>query len=232
MERRAGIGNQAGEVTITVKYGTLVETCTVFVVVRPTADAIANANSNNVTFNTNYGRIDVIWLGTDNTEKDEPNEPELYENLGNQKLMPIIWDQTAGEWQEYTKTDNSWYNYRGANGRVDERQSQWANARNIDGSYFVWIPRFAYRITYYESQTSTQPTGYYDGDGMWRASDASVKYLLDNGIEKVEHNGYSYIVHPAFMKDNDKVGLDNYDRGGWKISRCVIKYNRKCIWRI
>ncbi len=97
----------------------------------------------------------------------------------------------------------------------DAKTCYWVNATNSDGSYFVWIPRYAYRITYYENQETTQPTGYYDGNGIWRASDARVKYTLDAGIETVEHNGKSYIVHPAFMKDDDKEGLENFARGGW-----------------
>jgi hypothetical protein len=92
----------------------------------------------------------------------------------------------------------------------------WANAKNSDGSYFVWIPRFAYRITYYEGYTEDEngnyiptgePTGYYDGYGMWSASEKTTKYKLDDGVETVKYKGKSYIVHPAFC--------DNVDMGGW-----------------
>ena len=82
--------------------------------------------------------------------------------------------------------------------------------KNSDGSYFVWIPRFAYRITYYSSQSSTDPTGYYDGWGQWRASDGKVRLALDSGIETVEYGGNKYIVHPAFC--GESVG---YDNGSW-----------------
>ena len=63
--------------------------------------------------------------------------------------------------------------------------------------YTLFRPHsFAYRITYYSSQSSTEPTGYYDGWGQWRAADGSGRLALDNGIETVEHGGNKYIVHP------------------------------------
>lgn len=131
-----------------------------------------------------------------------------------------MFNEATKQWDECSETDANWYNYQASTGWNDDKQSRWANSLNTDGSYFVWIPRFAYRITYYESSTSTVPTGFYDGDGMWKAEDGAVKYKMDEGIETVEHNGFHYIVHPAFMKDTEKVSstgaaLEDYGRGGW-----------------
>ena len=202
-------GNTAGTATLTVTYGSYSATCQITVVIRPTEEATQNPNAN-VTFSTNYGTIDIIWLDTNNQIIPQPNAPYLY----NDSLTPVTWTKNGDTWVEDEKAQSTWYNYVAAS-EGDAKQSMWANAKNTDGSYFVWIPRYAYRITYYNAQGDTTPTGYYDGDGMWKATDASVKYALDAGIETVEHNGYRYIVHPAFMKDDDKEGLEDYARGGW-----------------
>ena len=207
-------GSSTGSATITVTYGSLSETCTASVVILPSESDTPNTS---VSFSTAYGRIDVIWLDTSNNVISTPNTP----NLGNETtgtLTPVKW--VNSEPTPTNASDSDWYNYKAGTGTADNLESKWANATNDDGSYFVWIPRYAYRITYYESQTSDTPTGYYDGYGMWKATDGSKKYDLDEGIETVDYNGNKYIVHPAFMKDTGKTDsegndLDDYARGGW-----------------
>ena len=201
-------GASVGSSTITVKYGSYEKTCTASVVVTPTSTSVADAST---TFSTEYGKIDVIWLsGTGKTVSTTPNNPTS--NLGG--MTPVKWTETSTGWEnepvETTSSDSDWYKYTAGSGNTDNTSSRWANAKNSDGSYFVWIPRFAYRITYYSSQSSTEPTGYYDGWGQWRASDGKVRLALDSGIETVEHGGNKYIVHPAFC--GESVG---YDNGSW-----------------
>ena len=173
-------------------------------------------------FPTDYGTIDVIWLsGTTNTVTTTPNAPVLTSN--GESMTPVTWTYDSGTetWSEDTTTQATWYNYNAVSTReasghtTDNNTSMWANAKTANGAYFVWIPKFAYRITYYESETSTTPTGYYDGNGMWRASDGAVKYPLDSGVETVTYNGKSYIVHPAFETDLDLGGWDSDLSGFW-----------------
>ena len=45
-----------------------------------------------------------------------------------------------------TDVTEGWYNYEA---------KEWANAQTEDGSMWVWIPRFAYKITYYTDATKT-----------------------------------------------------------------------------
>ena len=199
-------GSSTGSATITVTYGSYSKTCAATVTILPSESA---EPSTSVNFSTSYGKIDVIWLDTSNNVISTPNTP----NLGNETtgtLTPVKW--VSGTPTPTNASDSNWYNYRAGTGTADNTESKWANATNDDGSYFVWIPRYAYRITYYENQTSTTPTGYYDGYGMWKAADGSKKYNLDEGIETVPHNGNKYIVHPAFMDDSSST----YSHGGWK----------------
>lgn len=157
-------------------------------------------------FDTSYGRIDVIWINTDNEIIDNPCAPKIY--YDNESLTPIKWEGT--EEVETTDKDGTWYNYVAKQGLEDNLSSKWANAKDKNGNYFVWIPRYAYRITYYKDDTSTIPTGYCDGRGIVD-SKGNVKYPLDEGIETVEKNGVSYIVHPAFMDDT----TSTFSHGGW-----------------
>lgn len=171
---------------------------------------LTTAEDGSTIFSTEYGRIDVIWLNADNTLRDTPNPPT--NNLSG--MTPVKWTETSTGWEnepvETTSSDPDWYDYTAGSGTSDNTSSRWANAKNGD-SYFVWIPKFAYRITYYASQSSTEPIGYYDGWGQWSALDGKLKKELDPGIKSVTSGGNKYIVHPAFC--GTYVG---YDNGSWK----------------
>ena len=175
-------------------------------------DAHPNSDTEtDTTFSTNYGRIDVIWLDTNNKVISNPNEPILtYES---NSMDAVIYDESISDFVKTAdKAKGKWYDYNGEkDGDSVVQGNRWANAITANGSYFVWIPRYAYRITYYESETSTEPTGYYDGYGQWNASTLELRLKLDEGIETVDYNGEKYIVHPAFC-DNTS---NNFDNGGW-----------------
>ena len=190
---------------------------------KPLIPTATRENPNGTKFSTDYGKIDVIWLdGTTNTPTIIPNDPTS--KLGG--MTKVTWTEKTDVstnqkyWDEDATAQTTWYNYA---------ESKWANAKNTeDGSYFVWIPRYAYRITYFASKedadsdnSEEKETGFYDGYGMWKKDDGNIKFYLDEGIETVTYNGKSYIVHPAFMKDTGKkakdgtTSLPDYERGGW-----------------
>lgn len=153
-------------------------------------------------FDTEYGKIDIVWIDEDNNPIDKPLAPILSE------MTPIKYNGTIETIT--TSSDEEWYDYRAITGTEDNTTSKWANAKNSDGSYFVWIPRYAYRITYYDSETSGEITGYCDGRGIVDP-DGNQRYPLDSGIETITKDGLSYIVHPAFMNDVN----NSYSHGGW-----------------
>ena len=178
--------------------------------------------------NTGYGIVDVIWLdGKTNTPSNPqiPNSPE--KNLKDMQKVTWTYDETKKVWEEDNTSSSNWYNYKAKTDKNDNQGSYWANAKNTDGSYFVWIPRYAYRITYYESQEAwkngANPTGYYDGYGMWSydatTGTGSKKLDLDSGIETCDYAGRKYIVHPAFGTNIDNGGWQNELEGFW-----VAKY--------
>ena len=148
------------------------------------------------------------------------NKPALSKGM-----IPVKWDTSKAKWVICTKNDPDWYNY-------NESKNQWANVMLCDGTYtestaigtpvaeedlgsmFVWIPRFAYKIT---SGYHGSPEGGMD-----------VKFLIgrtdktEDGAKIVDYNAtttnnYSkfpdgYVVHPAF-KDGSSTG---YSSGEWK----------------
>lgn len=152
-----------------------------------------------VEFSMAYGRIEVVWLDINDQIIEKPNQP----NLGN--MTPIKWD---GITEKITTSDDaSWYDYKAKKGTEENLESHWANAKNGD-SYFVWIPRYAYRITYYASQTSNQVTGYCDGEGT-REVNGNVRQPISPTAKIVEKYGKKYIVHPAFRD-----GTSNHFKNG------------------
>ena len=54
-----------------------------------------------------------------------------------------------------------WYDYAMGDGISENNSSKWANAKSTDGSYWVWIPRFGYKIVYYTNSSKTDIKGYY-----------------------------------------------------------------------
>lgn len=156
-------------------------------------------NPTPVEFSMAYGRIEVIWLDTNNQVITSPSIPKLG------SMTPVKWEGTTEK--ETQANDTTWYDYRAKTGKEDNLESRWANAKN-DGSYFVWIPRYAYRITYYASSESDQITGYCDGDGI-KEVDGTIRYALKEQAKTVTSKGKTYLIHPAFTN-----GTDNHFKNG------------------
>ncbi len=98
----------------------------------------------------------------------------------------------------YNENDNgSWYDYE---------NKLWANAKTIDGSYWVWIPRFAYQI-----ETC------YHSDCGGEAGIINIKFLQEDtnvafdGTEADlmpiynDDKQINYIVHPAFIFGEEQI---------------------------
>mgnify|MGYP005809517719 CR=1 FL=1 len=137
---------------------------------------------------------------TDGTyDKEEGvNTPKLKDNM---KL--VVYDN--GNWVE--DTTKSAYKYEAQTGSTENGgTSEWANAV-LDGNYYVWIPRYAYRIdknTQYTSQSGTSykidvkflvgtTNQYYDENGELK--DAKI---ATNADEISAEGNTDYYVHPAF----------------------------------
>ena len=110
--------------------------------------------------------------------------------------MEITSDQKEFSW-------NDWYSYVAGDNSTDSKTSKWANAKSVvDGSYFVWIPRYEYKILIGE-HTST-------------AGKIDVQFI-NNNITTPTNEGYK--IHPAFTTNLQLGGWDKELSGVW-----VAKY--------
>ena len=170
--------------------------------------------------------IDIVWLDMNNNVITNPISPANY--LGG--LTAIKYNETtkAEEIVNNPKSDTSWYNYVAQTGTEDGKTSKWANARSSDSNaYFVWIPRYAYKITYFntpenanayrvDNNSKTGIVGYSNIEGMVDVVSGTEKLVTGseptNVTGKVKTEQYSdYIPHPAFQfgegTNGAKVGI-------------------------
>ena len=139
-------------------------------------------------------------LGNVYNEQKGVNVPRLTSGMTPIKFT----DPTSTEKGSVVTTnseDVDWYNYG---------EKKWANAQTEDGSMWVWIPRFAYKVN-----SSTQnfdvvfligtTDTYYDESGNIQTAKrcTSEDELVDTTT--------GYTVHPAFT---DETAI-NYRNGGW-----------------
>ena len=129
-------------------------------------------------------QVKTDWTG-------KVNKPKLMTGMTAIKFNEPTGDEKAkeGSTVKTTDTDAAWYDYDA---------KKWANAQTQDGSMWVWIPRFAYKVN---SSTKTFDVVFL--------KDTTNTYL-DNGTEKdAEKEGY--IVHSAFKNESST----GYENGGW-----------------
>ncbi len=130
------------------------------------------------------------------------NEPELLEGM-----TPIKFSDT-GEVEVTDSDDEEWYSYKNqGNYKTDRKTSRWANAQTKDGSQWVWIPRYAYKI---KSQPQDYATEGGEIDILFMKGTSSDTYYDDEGNEQTDLPD-GYIVHPAFTDES----ATDYKNGGW-----------------
>ncbi|MEG2712209.1 MAG: hypothetical protein RR988_04215, partial [Clostridia bacterium] len=105
-------------------------------------------------------------------------------------LIPVKWDSLNNEY-DTTREDTNWFDYSA---------KKWPNARTEDRmAYFTWIPRYAYRIIYYDKPVVDNQApadgnivGYSDNRGLVDANgNASTTFNRLNGRVEVEILGRS-----------------------------------------
>jgi len=128
------------------------------------------------------------------------NSPELLTGMTPIKFTEPE-DKKEGTTVKTAYTDNNWYDYE---------TKKWANTQTEDGSMWVWIPRYAYRVN---SSTQTcdivfligTSDNYYDENG--KIQTAKRQKTADETIDTTT----GYTVHPAFTNESN-IGFAN---GGW-----------------
>jgi len=146
------------------------------------------------------------------------NVPKLVDGM-----TAIKWNEENSEWVDVDNPneDINWYNY-------DEKK--WANIKLVDDSMFVWIPRYAYKITYYNSDNNKKLAydinsregivGYSNSNGIVGTDGVTtntsftrlygkIDVIFLSETSKTLPTGYEdYRVHPAFtFKEQELTGI-------------------------
>ena len=109
--------------------------------------------------------------------------------------------------------ENNWYDYSGKIDKDGKKiENRWANAVTEDGSYWVWIPRFAYKINSSAKTIDVKfligtTDEYYTDDTKTKKATAQ---RAKSATEEVDTTT-DYYVHPAFTNESS-IG---YANGGW-----------------
>ena len=126
----------------------------------------------------------------------------------------VVFDEGTSEWIK--DETNSGYSYIDTSESGKENKSEWANAKvttQVNGqnveSYFVWIPRYAYKI----NGENDIDIVFIKGNGTEAAEEGKTcKYADDPTL----NTSTDYIIHPAFTTNADLGGgLDEELPGIW-----------------
>ena len=184
-------------------------------------------------FKMSVGAIEVEFLEGTGYSTGDANEPLLDENT----MIPIKYNEETSKWRATTKDDPDWYKY-------DTENRKWANVMLSDGTYtvdtvpkdrdleenelgsmFVWIPRYAYKIVYFDSQPDKESyiasgrtdtskiVGYSDSRGIVD-KEGKVRSDITENITGIKV-GDNYRPHPVFENDANNGGWDKKLTGIW-----------------
>ena len=150
--------------------------------------------------------LDNLYMEMDNTptynKYKKVNAPTLLTGM-----MPIKFemptDTEMGTAVTTTTSDTNWYEY----GTTYETK-KWANAQTKDGSMWVWIPRFAYKIT---GQTIDVKFLIGTTDNYYKEDGTIGTAQRQKTPEQIIDSTAGYTVHPAFTNESSI----NYANGGW-----------------
>ena len=182
------------------------------------------------TFTRANGTIDIQFLTGTSYNIGQANKPAIDEA----NMVPVNWDSTNSCWvvtdeadwvYSYGDTDETkkWANVMLRDTLILENMTneQVQNARlsemkgqkvTQEGSMLVWIPRYAYKITYYANSSKTgNPVGYSDARGLvdstGKTPEGMNSPVTSIGVTVGDDNYYR--PHPAFESST------TYTQGEW-----------------
>lgn len=144
----------------------------------------------------------------------------------------VICSTTDTDWYKYNTTDKQWANVMLSDGKyysqdanlsTEEKASKTLASEGTPvvesdlGSMFVWIPRFAYKITarYHDTTPEDNPGGmdvkFLVGRSDKTADNATIVEYNSRTTNNFTKFPDGYVVHPAF-----KNGNGDYSNGEWK----------------
>ena len=134
-------------------------------------------------------------------------------------------ENIAKSWKVVSKLDTTWFSYNDLENNKEKVKvnapilkgnmkaikyvgaeadtqtgSKWANAMTSDGSMFVWIPRYAYKITegYHTNQAGTIEVAFIDTNNKFLNGETGE---ITTNPEEEGAGLTKWLVHPAFMSN-------------------------------
>lgn len=131
-----------------------------------------------------------IFLPYDKTKG--VNRPVLFAGM-----TPVKWDEELNE-IETNIADPDWYDYK---------NKKWANAKTADGSYWVWIPRYGYKISsgYHSNNTGTINIVFLKEDTIENETTTTIQ--TKGYIYRTKDTSLHYFLHPAFNVEGSELGF-------------------------
>ena len=156
---------------------------------------------------TNKEEKTLLADGSWNSSK-KVNSPKLM-----QGMTGIYWDENGDEVTVTADNQDNWYNYS---------EYKWANAKTEDGSYWVWIPRYVYKITSNCNKGGTGVSGtiaveFLQGTTNKDASGAEISKTYPTVTNNAMND---FVVHPSFTdgsktKEEIANGAIPFGKGEW-----------------
>lgn len=178
--------NQQTYILNTTNDGVTIKKSNPFTNLKPTTTflKIVAVNSDNTITETR-----IIKLELTNEYVYTGNRPVLASGM-----VAKNWDSTTNSWVtvDNPTTDTNWYNYK---------VGKWANAQTSDGSMWVWIPRYVYRISdsWHNSSVGVIDIQFTKGtNDNWNNNEIG---LINNSNGAIASNG-NWTNHPAFKFGN------------------------------
>ena len=175
-------------------------------------DGMSNPIDDEIVTGDNYDRVSISLV-------NEPNNTDL-------KYMS--WNSDRNEWDIIELNSNNLSDSLGKYYDYDysAMHKKWINATDSEGNWWVWIPRFAYKIVEKErkNKLTGQVVSYDSIDENSEIVDAKrieIKFLTDSSTVSD-----GYIVHPAFNDGKKGFWINKYQisEGGKSVpSANVIK---------
>ena len=183
---------------------------------------------------------DFIKKENDTTYKVTKNgtfEFEVRDKAGNINIIPVRVKEFL--WEETIISDTEWYSYNDVSANNHKANvnspkllgnmkpikyigpeadtqggSKWANAMTSNGSMFVWIPRYAYKITegYHSNIAGTIEVAFIDMNNRFLNGETGT---LTTNPEEAGAGTTKWLVHPAFTSSAEYGGGFGEVAGIW-----------------
>ena len=160
------------------------------------------------------GMTAVYWStdGGVTASTTEEGATEIYAKIdSNGKASSTGTDNLNFKWE-------NWYAYTAGDNSTDTKTSRWANAVTDDGSYWVWIPRYKYKITNQPTSAGIENAGKIDVEFIpttdkMGTTGYTTEANADGEIITTDSEGY--IIHPAFENGSSTGKNNGYANGEW-----------------